>query len=408
MADEKENKLTKEEKAAKKEEKALKLAKKAEKEEKKKRKEEKREKKAAKEGRKAAKAKKTDDDKSNITLTDSSSSIKEIVKPGSLKFPSSLFGDYPDLNEENVQSKFPDDAELSDLADKHRYIGMWNGGQPTGWGNIKFALNDEYFGQLKNCQFQGFGLYLHNKSGARIYGHYDAGKLNGYGVYKRKEGIVEYRGDFVQDKRTGLAVEQDSLEVMDGVYIGEFLNGVRKGRGRSIIQQTHACIGIYDQNELVYGLYRFPSGTFYVGDFELGQPHGIGRMTHFDGRVYIGKFVDGQRQGEGTAYDEDDNVEYCGHWRANKKHGRGFIAQPGNTIREAQFIDDSRTRWHSGPQDIAAFVPKKKKEDFEIKEDFKYVDWDPKYEADLLEWMEDDFKMCHPDRVPSGLSTGEF
>jgi hypothetical protein len=54
--------------------------------------------------------------------------------------------------------------------------------------------------------------------------------------------------------------------------------------------------------------------------------HGKGKETYSDGRVFVGSFVKGGKEGTGTLYsDGSDFVIYEGGWKDNVYHGEGIL-----------------------------------------------------------------------------------
>lgn len=70
------------------------------------------------------------------------------------------------------------------------------------------------------------------------------------------------------------------------------------------------------------GVYQWPSGARYEGQFKNGQLHGSGKYTHADGSVYTGQYVMGQRHGQGTLV-WSNGKSYSGAWRHGVQHGYG-------------------------------------------------------------------------------------
>ena len=48
------------------------------------------------------------------------------------------------------------------------------------------------------------------------------------------------------------------------------------------------------------GIYTFPSGAKYVGEYKDGKRNGQGTRTSPDGEKYVGEWKDNKRNGQGT------------------------------------------------------------------------------------------------------------
>lgn len=113
-------------------------------------------------------------------------------------------------------------------------------------------------------------------------------------------------------------------------YEGYWKNGKSHGKGRT----------------LWFGELR------YNGDWKDGLWHGYG--IHYFNTAYSsdigiytasyeGNYLNGKRNGEGTSYYSNGDIQYVGHWKDNKKNGNGTIyyKDGGNYI--GTFLNDEET-----------------------------------------------------------------
>ena len=87
------------------------------------------------------------------------------------------------------------------------------------------------------------------------------------------------------------------------------------------------------------GIYQWPSGARYQGQFKNGQRHGLGRYTHSDGSVYTGNYDMGKRHGQGTLV-WSTGKKYSGAWNQGFQHGRGEKTWPDGRIEVGLFRGD--------------------------------------------------------------------
>ena len=66
-----------------------------------------------------------------------------------------------------------------------------------------------------------------------------------------------------------------------------------------------------------YGIYSFPGGSKYVGEFKKGNQHGQGTYFFVGGGKYVGEWKKGKRQGKGIFTHADGKVEE-GIWKKDK------------------------------------------------------------------------------------------
>ena len=62
------------------------------------------------------------------------------------------------------------------------------------------------------------------------------------------------------------------------------------------------------------------TGQFYEGEFKEGIPHGKGKITLWNGDIYIGEMKDGKRDGYGIFYEYSTKMIWEGTWHQGFKH----------------------------------------------------------------------------------------
>ena len=157
---------------------------------------------------------------------------------------------------------------------------------------------------------------------------------------KRCKGVLTFpngrslTGLFVNGRLDGKGKEKMGRWI---VYVGEFKDGLYDGKG---LRKEHGELvysgtfskGLYDgwgeMPSLLYGIFFVK----YVGEFELGKPHGSGKLTYANGNIYKGEFLHGKPNGIGFFSSED--VEYEGHFKDGEFHGKGsYIDTNGNSYQ---------------------------------------------------------------------------
>ena len=67
-------------------------------------------------------------------------------------------------------------------------------------------------------------------------------------------------------------------------------------------------------------------------------------MTYADGDKYVGTWVEGKMNGQGT-YVYADGDKYEGEWREDKRHGKGTVTYRG---QDGSIVEQYQGDWHEG------------------------------------------------------------
>jgi len=106
------------------------------------------------------------------------------------------------------------------------------------------------------------------------------------------------RMQFLRDRaKTGHFIEQYGDE---GYYEGEFLYGMRHGRGKHVFREQ-----------------------VYEGEWKWDMRHGEGTLTEPDGSISKGEWKEGRQHGFGTITAPDETIIYEGEFKDGKRHGLG-------------------------------------------------------------------------------------
>ena len=79
------------------------------------------------------------------------------------------------------------------------------------------------------------------------------------------------------------------------------------------------------------GIYRWPDGRQYRGEFQNGVKTGVGELTWANGNRYIGMFAADDRSGLGVHYWRDGTV-YRGHFAQGRMDGFGVKRLPDGEL----------------------------------------------------------------------------
>lgn len=90
-----------------------------------------------------------------------------------------------------------------------------------------------------------------------------------------------------------------------------------------------------------HGIYTWPDGTRYEGEWRNDKKEGRGTYTWSDGTRYEGEWLDDKKDGRGTLTRENGE-RYKGEWRDDKKEGRGTFTWPDGVHYEGEWLDDEK------------------------------------------------------------------
>ncbi len=198
---------------------------------------------------------------------------------------------------------------------------------------LSLAQSQCISGDCKN----GTGIFLY-PSGAKYVGQFKDGEIHGIGACYYSDGSV-YRGEWKNRFPDGLGTKT----LADGrSWTGTWVMGVPVDENGEVIEnlfpseeeeeaiiaeeevQSGCLNGDCENGE---GLFAYPDGSKYEGQFQEGKPDGWGTFTNPAGEKYVGTFRQGLRHGKGTLYFADSTY-ITGDWVEGEYMGNSRI-EPG-------------------------------------------------------------------------------
>ena len=146
--------------------------------------------------------------------------------------------------------------------------------------------------------------------GRRVVGDWHDDKLNGRALYVWPDGRV-YLGEFVNDQRQGRGTLYGPTGTVENAGQWENDRFVRAGGGA-----VPPCPP--DPNVRWDGCFSrvtMQDGARYTGEWRGDAVAGVGMYTYPDGQTYLGEFAANQRHGRGTLYTADGRVTSAGRWQ---------------------------------------------------------------------------------------------
>jgi hypothetical protein len=167
-----------------------------------------------------------------------------------------------------------------------------------------------YEGELLNWEPHGYGAMRYADGGTYI-GDWLNGLKEGRGVVSWPWGD-RYEGGLKNGELNG----HGAVQYADGgTYIGAWVSGKKEGRG----------------------VESWPNGNRYKGEFVNNLRHGYGTFMYDDGEVYTGSFQRDNKHGSGVLVMADGG-RYTGTWSDSRKNGR-FLYEKGGTSKTEVWVE---------------------------------------------------------------------
>eukprot|EP01016_Furgasonia_blochmanni_P028770 TRINITY_DN3026_c0_g1_i1.p1 TRINITY_DN3026_c0_g1~~TRINITY_DN3026_c0_g1_i1.p1 ORF type:complete len:495 (+),score=24.96 TRINITY_DN3026_c0_g1_i1:64-1548(+) len=175
-------------------------------------------------------------------------------------------------------------------------------------------------------------------NGAVYVGQWKNGLRHGRGTQWWPDGSV-YEGDW----RDNMANGRGRLIHADGdVYEGYWRNDKADGKGTYLHYDGAQYSGDWKEDKQHgYGVETWPDGARYEGHYEMGRKHGQGRFKWSDGSSYVGMFSHNNIEGKGT-YIWGDARKFTGDWKGNKMDGFGTFEWSDGRKYVGQYLDDKK------------------------------------------------------------------
>lgn len=96
-----------------------------------------------------------------------------------------------------------------------------------------------------------------------------------------------------------------------------------------------------DQKRHGYGVFVWPDGARYEGEWAFNKAMGRGRYENAEGEVYDGEWLDDKANGIGTFTSKYGSV-YTGNWKDDLQHGHGCEIWPDGLKYEGDFFEGEK------------------------------------------------------------------
>ncbi|XP_048025836.1 radial spoke head 10 homolog B isoform X3 [Megalobrama amblycephala] len=231
-----------------------------------------------------------------------------------------------------------------------KYQGDFKCNVPMGHGTYTWLDGSTYEGEIHQGIRHGVGMYKCFKTSTVYRGQWYLGKRQGQGVMYYNQAFTSwYKGDWVNNRREGWGKR---CYPSGNVYEGQWKNSVRHGEGTMRWVQLDQQYSGQWVNGIQDGkgthtwfckkvpFSQYPRMNEYTGEFVQGMRHGRGQFLYASGAVYSGEWKHDKKHGPGRYTFENGHV-YEGEF--NKDCMAEFPAfTPGLSGITTPFPDESK------------------------------------------------------------------
>lgn len=189
----------------------------------------------------------------------------------------------------------------------------------NGTGIYLFPSGAKYIGQFKNGKMEGIGSCYYT-DGSKYQGEWEESYPQGNGIKILADGSRQ-KGEFIKGEyQIPNPPAPAPAEKVDAFAATpeKAAEPVKKE------EQQKGCISGDCKNGK--GIYIYPSGAIYIGEFKEGEIHGIGACHYSDGTKYQGEWVFRYPEGRGTKTFAD-GTKWTGRWKKGQP-----VDESGNLV----------------------------------------------------------------------------
>lgn len=190
----------------------------------------------------------------------------------------------------------------------------------NGTGIYLFPSGAKYIGQFKNSKMEGIGSCYYT-DGSKYQGEWEESYPQGNGIKILADGSRQ-KGEFIKGE---YQIPNPPAPVPPAEKMDAFAAAPEKAaEPAKKEEQQKGCISGDCKNGK--GIYIYPSGAIYIGEFKEGEIHGIGACHYSDGTKYQGEWVFRYPEGRGTKTFAD-GTKWTGRWKKGQP-----VDESGNLV----------------------------------------------------------------------------
>jgi len=236
-------------------------------------------------------------------------------------------------------------------------------GKRQGQGKMKYDSGNIYEGPFVNDKYQGENGIYKWADGDQYEGQWKNGERNGFGIYRQADGSTSYCM-YIDGSTSGEGVEwsgdrQHAYQLMDGERLMEILpedaeSFAKKKFKLSVPEPYYASTAAEAKRAGLLGRF-FKTKDFdsdgkpmfkdngewgtYEGEplDDDGDRQGTGKMTYASGNIYEGPFLSNKYHGEKGIYSWADGDQFEGQWRDGERFGMGIYSKADGSVSYSMY-----------------------------------------------------------------------
>ncbi len=170
-------------------------------------------------------------------------------------------------------------------SDEIFYSGHWKDGKRDGRGVVGYRSGNYFRGWHRDGLRAGRGEFV-SPTGTRYVGAFENGGINGSGTLSMP-GLLRYVGLWKAGRRHGYGEETFADGLIE--YRGAYVDDQPRGEGEVIVVGRQVFSGDADSKTGAgFGMIRLPNREVYAGQLEDGEPNGFGLQRGADGSFKSG------------------------------------------------------------------------------------------------------------------------
>lgn len=184
----------------------------------------------------------------------------------------------------------------------------------NGRGTYIFPSGAKYIGDFKDGEIHGVGVCYYT-NGSKYSGEWKNRYPEGKGTKTYSDGTT----------RTGLWLKGKPVDE-NGTVLAEYIAKKKEERADDGTNIQSGCLS--GDCRSGQGVFAYPDGSKYEGNFENGKFDGAGTFYFANGDKYVGDFKENYPDGQGTRFVKETGAEENGAWKQGEFLGQN-LAQSG-------------------------------------------------------------------------------